>query len=244
MTGLSSEQQQPRVTIYDVARLARVSPSTVSRALNKPGRMTAETERKVREAAERLEFEINPSARALQTGRRMTLALMLADITNPVVFGVIRGAERGAAAAGYSLIIAESQESGESELKMLRKIQASVDGIVLATTRVSTQSIQQFARALPIVLVNRAESAVASIVPDVRGGVAQLLDHLQAVRAREYCLSFGPGRVLDEQRALGGTRQAGTAPEDAASSRSPAGSQRCRAARRLSSASCSPRRLP
>jgi LacI family transcriptional regulator len=192
MTGLSSEQQQPRVTIYDVARLAQVSPSTVSRALNKPGRLTAETERKVREAAERLEFEINPSARALQTGRRMTLALMLADITNPVVFGIIRGAERGAAAAGYSLIIAESQESGESELKMLRKIQASVDGLVLATTRVSAQSIQQFARALPVVLVNRAESAVASIVPDVRGGVAQLLDHLQAYGHANIAYLSGP----------------------------------------------------
>lgn len=192
MTGLSSEQQQPRVTIYDVARLAQVSPSTVSRALNKPGRMTAETERKVRQAAERLAFEINPSARALQTGRRMTLALMLADITNPVVFGVVRGAERGAAAAGYSLIIAESQESGESELKMLRKIQASVDGIVLATTRVPTQSIQQLARALPIVLVNRAEPAVASIVPDVRGGVAQLLDHLQACGHANIAYLSGP----------------------------------------------------
>lgn len=192
MTGLSSEEPQPPATIYDVARLAQVSPSTVSRALNKPGRISAETERKVREAAERLEFEINPSARALQTGRRMTLALMLADITNPVAFGVIRGAERGAAAAGYTLIIAESQESGESELKMLRKIQASVDGIVLATTRASTRSIQQFAHAKPIVLINRAESAVPSIVPDILGGVAQLLDHLRSCGHANIAYISGP----------------------------------------------------
>ena len=192
MTGLTSDQPQPPATIYDVARLAQVSPSTVSRALNKPGRMSAETERKVREAAEHLQFEINPSARALPTGRRMTLALMLADITNPVVFGVIRGAERGAAAAGYTLIIAESQESGESELKMLRKIQASVDGIVLATSRVPTRSIQQFAHAKPIVLINRAESAVTSVVPDVLGGVAQLLDHLRACGHANVAYLAGP----------------------------------------------------
>jgi LacI family transcriptional regulator len=192
MTGLISEDPQPPATIYDVARLAQVSPSTVSRALSKPGRMSAETERKVHEAAEHLQFEINPSARALPTGRRLTLALMLADITNPVVFGVIRGAERGAAAAGYTLIIAESQESGESELKMLRKIQASVDGIVLATSRVPTQSIQQLAHAKPLVLINRAESAVTSIVPDVLSGVAQLLDHLRACGHANIAYLSGP----------------------------------------------------
>jgi LacI family transcriptional regulator len=192
MTGLSSEQPQPPATIYDVARLAQVSPSTVSRALNKPGRISAETERKVREAAESLAFEINPSARALPTGRRMTLALMLADITNPVVFGVIRGAERAAAGAGYTLIIAESQESGESELKMLRRIQASVDGIVLATTRVSAQSIKQFAQTKPIVLINRAESGVTSVVPGVFGGMAQLLDHLRACGHANIAYLSGP----------------------------------------------------
>jgi LacI family transcriptional regulator len=192
VTGRNSDEPRPPATIYDVARLAQVSPSTVSRALNKPGRISAETERKVREAAERLQFEINPSARALPTGRRMTLALMLADITNPVVFGVIRGAERAAAAAGYTLIITESQESGESELKMLRRIQASVDGIVLATTRVPTLSIQQFAHVKPIVLLNRAESAVASIVPDVLGGVAQLLDHLRACGHANIAYLSGP----------------------------------------------------
>jgi len=192
MTGLSGEQPKRRATIYDVARMAQVSPSTVSRALNKPGRMSAQTERKVREVAERLEFEINPSARALQTGRRMTLALMLADITNPVVFGVIRGAERSAAAAGYTLIIAESQESGESELRMLRRIQASVDGIVLATTRASARSIQEFAHAKPVVLINRAESAVPSIVPDVPGGVAQLLDHLRTCGHANVAYLSGP----------------------------------------------------
>jgi LacI family transcriptional regulator len=192
MTGRRSEQPQAPATIYDVARLAQVSPSTVSRALNKPGRISAETERKVREAAESLEFEINPSARALPTGRRMTLALMLADITNPVVFGVIRGAERAAAAAGYTLIIAESQESGESELKMLRKIQASVDGIVLATTRVSAQSIKQFAQTKPIVLINRAESGVTSVVPGVFGGMAQLLNHLRACGHANVAYLSGP----------------------------------------------------
>ena len=81
-------------TIYDVAELAGVSPSTVSRALGKPGRISAATEARIRVAAEQLSFRINPMARALHTGRTHTLALVVADITNPVVFGMVRGAER------------------------------------------------------------------------------------------------------------------------------------------------------
>ena len=53
-------------TIYDVARLAGVNPSTVSRALNSPGRVNAKTEARVREAAEELRYRTNPLARALQ----------------------------------------------------------------------------------------------------------------------------------------------------------------------------------
>ena len=79
-------------TIYDVAELAGVSPSTVSRALGKPGRISATTEARIRVAAEQLSFRINPMARALHTGRTHTLALVVADITNPVIFGIVRGA--------------------------------------------------------------------------------------------------------------------------------------------------------
>lgn len=85
-------------TIYDVAELAGVSPSTVSRALGKPGRISAVTEARIRVAAEQLSFRINPMARALHTGRTHTLALVVADITNPVIFGIVRGAEQAASA--------------------------------------------------------------------------------------------------------------------------------------------------
>src|SRR4051795_3646503 len=75
-------------TIYDIAELAGVNPSTVSRALSKPGRISAKTEAKIRAAAERLDFQFNPMARALPTGRSHTIGLLVADITNPVIFGI------------------------------------------------------------------------------------------------------------------------------------------------------------
>ena len=109
-----SRANRPAPTIYDIAELAGVNPSTVSRALNKPGRISAKTEKLIQDAARTLNYRANPMARALPTGRTHTLGLIVADITNPMFFEVVRGAERAAAVGGYTLILAESQESDES----------------------------------------------------------------------------------------------------------------------------------
>jgi LacI family transcriptional regulator len=188
-------------TIYDVARVAGVSPSTVSRALSRPGRISATTERKVRDTAAQLGFRVNPSARALPTGRTMTLALLLADITNPVVFGIVRGAERAAAAAGYTLVIAESQESAAAEQATALRVGPSVDGIVFATSRLDSPSLQQLARSKPSVLINRAVEGVPSVVPDVETGVLALVEHLKDLGHVNVGYLAGPQRSwVDGQR--------------------------------------------
>lgn len=179
-------------TIYDIAELAGVNPSTVSRALSKPGRISAPTEAKIRAAAQRLHFRFNPMARALPTGRSHTLALVVADITNPVVFGIVRGAEQAASAAGYTLVIAESQESGETEAETIERLIPSVDGLVLATTRLSDERIVDIAARKPVVLINRAVEAVPSVLSDVETGVAALLDHLHDQGHHSIAYLAGP----------------------------------------------------
>lgn len=179
-------------TIYDVAELAGVNPSTVSRALSKPGRISAATEARIRAAAEELNFRINPIARALYSGRTKTLALVVADITNPVVFGIVRGAEQAASARDYTLVIAESQESGEMEAAAIERILPSVDGLVLATTRLSSERINDLASRKPVVLINRAVDGIPAILPDVERGVSQVLDHLSALGHRSIAFLSGP----------------------------------------------------
>jgi LacI family transcriptional regulator len=179
-------------TIYDVARLAGVSPSSVSRALSRPGRLNAKTEQRIRQTAEQLGFRVNPSARALPTGRTMTLALLLADITNPVVFGIVRGAERAASAAGYTLVIAESQESGPAERATALRIADSVDGIVFATSRLDPASLLELATVKPAVLLNRDVEGMASVIPDVDRGVGELVHHLVALGHRDVGYLAGP----------------------------------------------------
>jgi LacI family transcriptional regulator len=183
---------KPAATIYDIAELAGVNPSTVSRALSKPGRISAKTEQRIREAAKALNFRVNPMARALPTGRTSTLGLIIADITNPMFFEVVRGAERAAAQSGYTLVLAESQESGEREAETALRVAPAVDGLILVTTRLGDEQIQDLADLKPLVVINRRVPEVDAIVPDVEPGIEQALDHLAGLGHRSIAFLSGP----------------------------------------------------
>ena len=187
-------------TIYDVAELAGVNPSTVSRALSKPGRVSAKTESRIRAAAAELHFRINPMARALPTGRTQMLSLVVADITNPMIFGLVRGAEKAATAAGYALVIAESQESGDAEAEVIEHIMPSVDGIVLATTRLGAGRIVDIAQRKPLVTINRLVDGVPGVLPDVESGVRSLVTHLCDLGHTSIAYVNGPEHSWISQR--------------------------------------------
>lgn len=194
----STKQQSTRArsfsspTIYDIAELAGVNPSTVSRALNKPGRINPATEARVRAAAESLNYRVNPMARSLPTGRTNMLAVIVADITNPMFFDAVRGAEQGASASGYTTVIAESQESSRNEAVALEKILPAVDGVVLATTRLSDQEIASIAKTKPVVLMNRKVEGVLDVVPDLSPGIEQAILHLKKLGHKRIAFVAGP----------------------------------------------------
>ena len=120
MRAPKPRKRESAATIYDIARIAGVSPSTVSRALNKPGRLSASTEKRILEAAAELNYQANPMARALPTGRTLTIGLVVADITNPMIFDVVRGAGHEATLNDYTLVLVESEESPGRELRAQR----------------------------------------------------------------------------------------------------------------------------
>ena len=179
-------------TIYDIAKLAGVNPSTVSRALTTPGRINASTEAKVREAAKQLNYRVNPFARALPTGKTKTIALMVADITNPVFFKLVRGAELAASEVGYTLVIAESQESSLVESATLERILPSVDGVILGTTRLNDDEISALNQQKPVVLVNRKVDGVSDVVPDNTPGIAEAVKHLADLGHKHLAFVAGP----------------------------------------------------
>lgn len=166
------------VTIYDVAQAAGVAASTVSRALSKPGRVSFRTAEHVREIAARLGYRTDETERDLPRTTSSLLAMVVADITNPVFFGMIRGAERSARHAGCTMVLAESQESPVDEQAALDRLVPVVDGVVLTSSRLSDSAIRTLAKCVRVVVLNRLVDQVPSVSTDTVGAVRLAAEHL------------------------------------------------------------------
>jgi len=180
----SSPPQRRRPTIYDIAERLSLNPSTVSRALNKPGRINSETEARVRAVAQELGFRVNRAARALPTGTTGTYGLILPDITNPVHFALIRGVEEVTRSRGFTLTISESEGSAATEKEAITSLQNAVDGLLVVASRLAPEVLVELAAITPIVASNSASDALPSVIPDIAPGLEQAILHLKELGHR------------------------------------------------------------
>ncbi len=180
------------VTIYDVAREAGVVASTVSRAFARPGRVNAETAERVRVAAQTLGYRVNPLARALPTGRTSIIALTVSDVSNPFYTEIIRGAQAAAAEADFTMMLADGQESDVLERESLERAIPIVEGLILATSRMSDAAIKATARQRPMVVLNRSIPEVPSLVTDNLSGARQVAGYLHRHGHRSITYVAGP----------------------------------------------------
>ena len=192
MTVGTGDAVQRPATIYDIAREAGVSPSTVSRAFARPGRVSPETSRRIHEAAEKLEYRIGEIYRPPARTRTRMLGLLLSDVTNPFYFGIIRGAERATAAAGYSLVVIDAEESALVEKAALDRVIPALDGLLVASSRVSDNELRAVAKRLPVILLNRHMRSIPSVIPDTAAGVTEAIAHLASLGHRRVTYVAGP----------------------------------------------------
>src|SRR3982750_3915013 len=164
-----------RPTIYDVAREAGVATSTVSRAYSRPGRVNGGTAQKVFEAAERLGYRSaqvegdhrQPGDRAVH----QAIALVIADVTNPFYGDIIKGAYEAAREADYQLILWHTNESPEVERQTIEHELAQVDGIVIASSRMSDSALRMVAKQKAVVLLNRTIPEANCVINDSERGI-------------------------------------------------------------------------
>ena len=195
------------VTIYEVAKPAGVSPATVSRVFNGMG-VSEQKTLAVRDAAQQLRLTPNRNARSLRRQASEVIALVLPDIENPYFTEMARGVEDVASAAGYSLVICNSDSQIEKEANYLKiAISERMAGVILAPASDHTNLDDLIATGRPIVAVDRgAGYDIDGVVMENRAaGQAATENLVQAGFTRIACIT-GPEPIETAQERAEGWR--------------------------------------
>ena len=187
-----------RSNIKDIARIAGVHPSTVSRVLNPATRsmVSAALAREILRIADEVGYRPNPLASGLRTRKTYTVGIIIPDLTNPVFPPIVRSAEQTLDGAGYIAILADSGNRERGVREIIEDMRArDVDGLILATaTRRDPVVDMCVAHGIPVVLVNRTVSRhhVPAVVNDDELGIELALEHLIGLGHERIAYIGGP----------------------------------------------------
>jgi DNA-binding LacI/PurR family transcriptional regulator len=179
-------------TIYDVAREAGVATSTVSRAFSNPTRVRAATREHILSVARELGYRPDPYRRSALTRRTHAIGMVVSDITNPYYFELVRGAESRAKASDYTLVLINAEESPRIEYDSIQRLARSVDGFILAASRLPDENLFEFASMRPLVLMNRELPGLPSVILDYDQGCRRIVEHLVYLGHRSVVYLAGP----------------------------------------------------
>ena len=180
-------------TIRDVANLAGVALSSVSRVLSDHPDVSPKMRKKVKDAAKQLDYQPDLLAQSLRSGSTRTVGFVLRDISNPLFAVIARRCEQELRSLGYSMILVNSDGDAEIEaenLSLLRR--RRVDGIIvsLESERAATtlEALARFGGS--VVLLDREVKgiAVGSVLCDPYSGVYAAVSDLIARGHRKISL--------------------------------------------------------
>jgi LacI family transcriptional regulator, galactose operon repressor len=181
--------ERAKYTMRDVARLAGVSTSTVSAVMNGTVPVGADRKSRVQAAMAALDYQPDAIARSLKTGKSNAIGIIVPDITNAFYPEVVRGAEEAAQAAGYSVLLCDSNENYQSEDRHLSALfSRRVDGILLACCVDSRAHEAMARRRLPVVYIDR--------LPPAAGASTVCTDNVRAGQlAADHLIKLGHKRI-------------------------------------------------
>jgi DNA-binding LacI/PurR family transcriptional regulator len=170
------------VSIKDIARVANVSHSTVSRALRNSPLVNAETGALIRKIAMEKGYMVSAVARSLVTRRTNTIGIVVTSIADPFVGEVVGGIEEFALAHGYSVFLATCHADPALEVRAVQSFhERRVDGILVTASRVGALYTRLLSEMkIPIVLINNQNPGefIFSVAIDNLDGGRQVTRHL------------------------------------------------------------------
>jgi len=202
----------PRVTVKDVARVAGVSHSTVSKALNGSSEISEDTRARITAIATELGYRPNAIARGLKIRQSRTLGIITSDDDGYLSTAMARGVAEVAGEFDFGVFVCDSFEQPDLERKHLTLLlDKQVDGIILAGAQVDHRGAPAVPTGdIPIAYLYEYTTSMPSpcIVPDDQGGAHLAVDHLLALGRRRIGFVNGPSNFESAQLRLIGYRQA------------------------------------
>lgn len=180
------------LTISQVAAAAGVARSSVSRAYTRPDMLSPETVKRIMDAADRLGYVPNHTARALSTGRHGNIALIVPDIANPFFPPLIRAAQIEAERSDLCVFLGNTDENPRQEDKLLARFIGQVEGLILVSSRLPEERIRAHAERRPLVLVNRDVKGIPRVLIDSASGVRDAVAHLAELGHKKLIYVSGP----------------------------------------------------
>jgi len=179
-------------TIYDVAKIAGVSPSTISRVMNTPEIVAEDTRQKVINAVKELSYIPNMMAANMPRRRTNSIGLIIPDITNIFFSNLVRGVQDVCEKHGYSVLVVNSDDSQEKEGSYLKLLYSRrVDGVILTGYREEEFPEEEMSllKKMNIVLIDREINGMTTPIVKVNNFTG-------AYSAVKYLLTMGHKKIL------------------------------------------------
>lgn len=209
--GDGSEAMALSVTIKDVARVAKVSVATVSRALNGHDNVAEAVRSRVLAVAHELRYSPHHAARSLSSRRTHTIGVVLPDLYGEFFSELIRGIDLVARECGLHLLVSSYHGHPEEQASALRAMRGRVDGLLVMSPHAGNiDFLSENLAALPAVLINSqpTESQHVAFGIDNYGGARTMMEHLLAAGHRRIAFIAGPPNNFDAFERLRGYRDA------------------------------------
>jgi len=189
-------------TIHDIARELKISASTVSRALNDNPRISLKTKEKIKAVADSMGYRPNTLASNLRNKKSNTIGIVVPLINRHFFSSVISGVEEVAFKAGFNVVISQSNDLFEKEIRIVHSMFSNrVDGLIISTAMQSNNfdHLKLFGKKnIPLVLFDRAipEIETDKIVIDDFAGGFKVTQHLIDQGYRRISHIAGPQNLM------------------------------------------------
>jgi LacI family transcriptional regulator len=182
--------------IREIARRARVSTATVSRAINRVPTVDPQLAKRVWKVVDELGYYPNTQARALVSGRSRLFGLIVSEITNPFFPEIVQTFENLAVENNYEILLTSTvHDPKRMESSVRRMIERRVDGVAILTFGMEETLLDHLRfRKVPLVFVDVGPNApgIVNIRINYLNGIRQAVQHLAALRHKRIAFISGP----------------------------------------------------